>query len=102
MKLSDHRGKVVLVDFWASWCGPCRRENPNVVKMYNKYKEKGFDILSVSLDKNKDRWLGAIEKDNMTWHHVSDLKGWQNELDPDRSQSLYDSGELGLLFQIHK
>jgi len=79
MKLSDHRGKVVLVDFWASWCGPCRRENPNVVKMYNKYKEKGFDILSVSLDKNKDRWLGAIEKDKMTWHHVSDLKGWQNE-----------------------
>lgn len=80
ISLSDLRGKVLLLDFWASWCGPCRRENPNVVRVYKKYKEKGFDILSVSLDKTRDRWLQAIEQDEMTWHHVSDLKGWQNEV----------------------
>lgn len=78
MKLSDLRGKVLLVDFWASWCGPCRRENPNVVRMYNKYKDKGFEILGVSLDKDKARWVKAIEQDGLTWHHVSDLRGWQN------------------------
>ena len=78
-KLSDFRGQILLIDFWASWCGPCRKENPNVVKMYEKYKDKGFEILSVSLDKDKDRWLGAIEKDNLTWSHVSDLQGWKNE-----------------------
>jgi peroxiredoxin len=80
MSLSDLRGKVVLVDFWASWCGPCRRENPNVVKAYEKYKSQGFDVIGVSLDKSKDKWLGAIEKDGLKWHHVSDLKGWQNEV----------------------
>lgn len=77
-KLSDLRGQIVLVDFWASWCGPCRKENPNVVKMYEKYKDKGFEILSVSLDKDKARWLNAIEKDRLTWKHVSDLQGWKN------------------------
>ncbi len=80
LALSELRGKVVLIDFWASWCGPCRKENPNVVRMYNKYKEKGFEILGVSLDNNRERWLGAIEKDNLTWQHVSDLKGWSNEV----------------------
>ena len=79
MKLSEHRGKVLLVDFWASWCGPCRRENPTVVAAYKKYHEKGFDVLGVSLDKTKDRWLKAIEKDGLMWHHVSDLKGWKND-----------------------
>ena len=79
MKLSDLRGKVLLVDFWASWCGPCRRENPNVVAAYKKYHEKGFDVLGVSLDKTKDRWVQAIKKDGLMWHHVSDLKGWKNE-----------------------
>lgn len=78
-KLSDLKGKYVLLDFWASWCGPCRRENPNVVKLYNKYKDKGFTVFSVSLDNNKDRWKGAIIKDRLVWpDHVSDLRGWGN------------------------
>lgn len=79
VSLSSYKGKVVLVDFWASWCGPCRRENPNVVAAYNKYKDKGFDVFGVSLDENKDKWLQAIQKDGLAWTHVSDLKGWQNE-----------------------
>lgn len=76
--LTSFRGKYVLVDFWASWCGPCRAENPNVVKAYSKFKDKGFDILSVSLDEKREKWLAAIEVDNLTWTHVSDLKGWSN------------------------
>ncbi len=79
-KLSDLKGKVVLVDFWASWCGPCRKENPHVVSMYNKYHDKGFEIYSVSLDKDRDGWLKAIAKDNLIWpDHVSDLKYWKSE-----------------------
>ncbi len=74
----NFRGKVLLIDFWASWCGPCRKENPNVVKMYNEYKDQGFDILGVSLDKQYGRWAQAVEKDRLTWTHVSDLRGWQN------------------------
>ena len=80
IKLSDYKGKVVLVDFWASWCGPCRAENPNVVAAYNKYKDKGFTVLGVSFDQNKEAWLKAVEKDQLTWNHVSDLKGWGNEV----------------------
>jgi thiol-disulfide isomerase/thioredoxin len=80
LKLSDLKGKVVLIDFWASWCGPCRKENPNVVKTYQKYADKGFTVLSVSLDKDKNAWLEAIKKDNLLWpNHVSDLKSWSNE-----------------------
>ena len=77
--LSSYKGKIVLIDFWASWCGPCRHENPNVVKAYQKYKDKGFTIYSVSLDDNKEKWMQAIQKDGLVWDsHVSDLKGWQS------------------------
>ena len=79
MRLSDYKGKYVLLDFWASWCGPCRRENPNVVNMYNKYKDKGFIIFSVSLDKDMGGWKNAIKQDGLVWDtHVSDLKFWQS------------------------
>ncbi|MCW3788814.1 TlpA disulfide reductase family protein [Plebeiibacterium sediminum] len=78
--LSSFKGKYLLVDFWASWCGPCRGENPNVVKLYADYKDKGFDILGISLDQKKDAWLKAIEEDQLAWNHVSDLKGWGNEV----------------------
>ncbi len=72
-KLSDLRGNVVMIDFWAAWCGPCRRENPNVVRLYNKYHDQGFEIFGVSLDRSKDDWVKAIEKDGLTWTQVSDL-----------------------------
>jgi peroxiredoxin len=76
--LDRFKGSYVLVDFWASWCGPCRGENPNVVAAYKKYHEKGFDILGVSFDVNKEKWLKAVEDDSLTWSQVSDLKGWAN------------------------
>ena len=76
--LSSFKGKYVLIDFWASWCGPCRGENPNVVANYNKFKNKNFTILGVSLDEDKTKWLEAIKKDNLNWAQVSDLKGWNS------------------------
>jgi len=78
LALSSLRGKVVMIDFWASWCGPCRKENPAVKQIYEKYKDKGFEIYAVSLDNNKDQWKAAIAKDGLTWKHVSDLGGWKS------------------------
>jgi len=79
LTLSSLRGKVVLIDFWASWCGPCRKENPNVVALYMKYKDKGFEILGVSLDRDREKWLQAIKDDGLVWKHNSDLQFWKSQ-----------------------
>jgi len=79
VSLTSFRGKYLLVDFWASWCSPCRQENPNVVKVYQEFKNKNFTILGVSLDKDKDAWQKAIQEDQLTWTHVSDLKYWNSK-----------------------
>lgn len=80
VSLSDFRGKYVLLDFWASWCPPCRHENPNVVKAFQEYKDKNFTIIGISLDQNKAKWMKAIQDDHLTWTHVSDLKYWDSEI----------------------
>jgi thiol-disulfide isomerase/thioredoxin len=103
--LGGKRGKLVLIDFWASWCGPCRMENPNVVRSYNEYKDKkfgdngnGFTIYSVSLDKNADKWKEAIKKDQLSWPtHVSDLKGWESQ-----AGQLYGVNSIPTNFLIDK
>lgn len=78
LSMYDIKGKIKIIDFWASWCGPCRLENPNMVKLYNDFKDKGLVVISVSLDDKKDKWLDAIKKDGMTWIHLSDLRGWKS------------------------
>ena len=78
VSLASYRGKYVLVDFWASWCRPCRQENPNVVENYNRFKDKNFTVLGVSLDQAKPAWVNAIQMDGLTWVHVSDLQYWSN------------------------
>jgi len=82
LSLDEALGKVTLVDFWASWCKPCRIENPNIVSVYQDYKDKGFKVLGVSLDKpnQKDRWIKAIEDDNLTWNHISNLQYWEEPI----------------------
>ncbi|MBO9566833.1 MAG: TlpA family protein disulfide reductase [Niastella sp.] len=80
ISLQDFRGKYVLIDFWASWCVPCRAENPTLVAAYNKYKDKGFTIIGVSLDEKRDKWVEAIVKDGLPWIHVSDLRFWKNAI----------------------
>lgn len=97
IKLSQLKGKVVLLDFWASWCGPCRKENPNVVKLYNQYKSKGFEILGVSLDTDKVKWKSAIEQDGLTWKHVSDLGGWRSS-----AAQLYGVSSIPATFLLDK
>lgn len=80
LALKEVLGKITLIDFWASWCKPCRAENPNIVRVYNKYHDKGLNIIGVSLDKSKDKWINAIEADGLTWNHVSNLRFWQDPI----------------------
>ena len=97
VQLSSLRGKVVLIDFWASWCGPCRQENPNVVKLYQKYNSKGFEIIGVSLDRVKDEWVKAIKDDQLSWIHVSDLQFWQNT-----AARLYSVNSIPMTYLLDK
>ncbi|MBO9701231.1 MAG: AhpC/TSA family protein [Sporocytophaga sp.] len=97
IKLSDFKGKYVMIDFWASWCGPCRMENPHVVELYKKYKDKGFTILGVSLDEDKEKWKNAIMKDGLVWEQVSDLKGWGSSVNP-----VYEVQAIPLTYLIDK
>ena len=95
--LSSFRGRYLLIEFWASWCAPCRKENPNIVEAYSKFHSKGFDILGVSMDKTKDKWEEAIKKDNLSWCQVSDLQEWNN-----KARTLYGVEYIPMNFLIDK
>lgn len=96
-RLSDLRGKTILLEFWASWCSPCRKENPNLVKTYDRYKHEGFEIFAVSLDKEKEKWIKAVENDGLTWINVSDLKFFDS-----KASLIYGVNELPDNFLIDK
>ena len=93
VSVNSFKGKYLLIDFWASWCGPCRMENPNVVEAYNEFKGKNFTILGVSLDKDRDSWKKAIAQDHLSWTHISDLKYWN-------SQAVETFGFQGIPFNV--